>query len=150
MNSAKPKPAAGLILGFDYGSKRIGVAVGQLISGTASSLVVVKNNPPELWLAIEDLLTEWKPVLLIVGLPLDLDGEETDTSKAARKFAGRLHGRFGLPVELQDERFTSMDASEQFKSLRQQGGVTRKAAKTLDAAAARLITEHWLQHSHLT
>jgi len=144
MDSAKPESPAGLILGFDFGSKRIGVATGQTISDTASSLCVLANNP-DLWQQIEKIINQWQPVLLVVGLPLDLDGKETDTSKAARKFAARLHGRFGLLVEMQDERFSSIDASEQFKGLRQLGSIKRKDAKTLDAAAARLITEAWLQ-----
>lgn len=137
-------PSSGLVLGFDYGSKRIGVAVGQTISGTASSLTVLSNSQ-QLWQNIEELIKEWQPTALVVGLPLDLDEAETETSKAARKFAARLHGRFGLQVHMQDERFSSMDASEQFKNLRQQGSVKRKDSKALDAAAARLITENWLQ-----
>lgn len=136
---------SGVVLGFDFGSKRIGVATGQAISCTASSLIVLQNQKNSLWPAIGKILDEWQPERLIVGLPLDLDGQETPVSQAARKFAGRLHGRFGLPVEFQDERFTSMDASRKFAELRSQGGVRRKDSAFLDAAAARNITQAWLE-----
>jgi len=138
--------SAGMVLGFDFGSKRIGVATGQTVSATASSLTVLQNQKSSLWTAIEKILDEWQPEILIVGLPLDLDGQETPVSLAARKFAGRLHGRFGLPVEFQDERFTSMDASRQFAELRSQGGARRKDSVLLDAAAARIITQAWLEN----
>lgn len=137
--------AGGIVLGFDFGSKRIGIATGQTISRTASSLCVLPNQKNSLWPAIEKILAEWQPELLIVGLPLDLDGKETSISQAARKFAGRLHGRFGLPVEFQDERFSSIDAAQQFASLRSQGGSRKKDSNALDAAAARIITQAWLE-----
>lgn len=139
---------SGIVLGFDYGSKRIGVASGQTITCTASSLLVLSNLKASLWVEIQKLLDEWKPDRLIVGLPLDLEGQETPVSQAARKFAARLHGRFGLPVEFQDERFTSMDASQQFADLRAKGGVRRKHSTALDAAAARLITQAWLESNN--
>ncbi|MCF6263697.1 MAG: Holliday junction resolvase RuvX [Xanthomonadales bacterium] len=137
--------AAGIVLGFDFGSKRIGIATGQTISSTASSLCVLPNQKNSLWPAIEKILSEWKPEILIVGLPLDLDGKETLVSQAARKFSARLHGRFGLPVEFQDERFSSMEAAQQFASLRAQGATRQKNSSSLDAAAARIITQAWLE-----
>jgi len=136
----------GIVLGFDFGSKRIGVATGQTISRTASTLCVLQNQKNSIWLAIEKILNDWQPKILIVGLPLDLEGKETPVSQAARKFAARLHGRFGLSVEFQDERFSSMDAAQQFAALRSQGGTRKKDSSSLDAAAARIITQAWLDH----
>lgn len=133
------------VLGFDFGKARIGVAVGQTITGTATALEIVpaKEGIPD-WQTLEKLIREWRPQLLIVGLPLNLDGQEQEMSRAARKFGNRLHGRFGLQVEMVDERLTSRAAESNFVQLRQQGSARRKDVKKLDAVAASLIVESWL------
>ena len=92
------------IIGFDFGTKSIGVAVGQSITATASALTAIsaKEGIPD-WLIVENLLKEWQPERLVVGLPLNMDGTEQPLTQRARKFGNRLHGRFGLPVDFQDE-----------------------------------------------
>ncbi|EDJ90492.1 Holliday junction resolvase-like protein [Haemophilus influenzae R3021] len=98
-------------LAFDFGTKSIGCAIGQSITGTAQALPAFKaqDGIPN-WEAIEKCLKEWKPDVVIVGLPLNMDGTEQDLTLRARKFANRLQGRFGVNVHLQDERLTTTQA----------------------------------------
>lgn len=91
------------------------------------------------------LLEEWRPDLLVVGLPLNMDGSESDMSARARKFANRLHGRFGLPVELFDERLSSFEAKTLVNSELPEAGKAFKKPATVDALAAALILESWLK-----
>lgn len=131
------------LLGFDYGTKSIGVAVGQQITGSARPLLALKANEgvPN-WDQIEALLKEWQPDLLVVGLPLNMDGTEQDISRRARKFANRLHGRFGIKVELQDERLTTTDARAR---LFEAGGYKALGKGAVDAVSAQLILESWME-----
>ena len=140
--ASKPQ---GTLLGFDFGHKRIGVAVGQTLTGSANALAVVSVSGKPDWQAISRILDEWKPVGLVVGLPLAADGGETGLSVDARKFGRRLHGRYGLPVFYEDERLTSFSAEQQFIESRAQGGSRRKDAALKDAMAARIILQSWLQ-----
>lgn len=135
----------GYILAFDFGLRRIGVAVGQFTTLTASSLETISHGNEPDWQAIERLINEWKPTGLLVGLPLGPDGDETDMSRAVRKFGDALNRRFSIPVRYADERFSSLAAESQFAELRAQGSLRKKHAKTLDAAAAKIILENWLQ-----
>ncbi len=139
-----PEPA-GVLLGFDFGGRRIGVAVGQGITGTASALAVVGNGQggPD-WSAIDRLVREWKPGALVVGLPLTLGGDEQPVSVAARAFAGHLGDRYHLPVSCQDERYSSRHAAQAFVQARGRGEARRKDAALLDAQAARIILESFL------
>ncbi len=139
-----PRPS--IVIGFDYGARRIGVAVGNRVSGSARALDVVGNgaNGPD-WTRIAALLREWRPDGLLVGLPLTLDAGEQANSRNARAFADALHERFALPVEMVDERLTSRAASERFAERRAGGGAKRKHAATLDAIAAEIIVEQWLR-----
>ncbi len=132
------------VIGFDYGARRIGVAVGNRLSG-ARPLQVVGNgaNGPE-WRRIDALLREWRPQCLLVGLPLTLDGEEQRNSRAAREFAAELQKRYTLPTHMVDERLTSHDAARRFAERRAEGRARRKQAAKLDADAAALIIETWL------
>lgn len=134
----------GYILGFDFGKRRIGVAVGQALTGTATALEIVANGDRPDWAAIERLVREWKPALFVVGLPLSLDGEETPTSALARAFGEQLRQRFGIESQYQDERLTSVDAGRQFAAARAAGGARRKDSSLLDAVAAKIILENWL------
>ena len=100
------------IIGFDYGTKSIGVAIGQEITGTARPLKALKakDGIPN-WDEIKRILDEWKPDLLVVGYPTDLDGKDLETiTPRAKKFANRLHGRFGYSVEMHDERLSTKEA----------------------------------------
>lgn len=137
-------PRAETVLGFDYGTRRIGIAVGQRLSGSASGIAVISNqgNHPD-WPAIERAIRDWAPSVLLVGLPLDLDGGEQPMSAAARGFARSLKSRFGLPVELHDERLTSIEASQRFASARRTGQRRARHAARLDAVAAEVLIESW-------
>ena len=145
-----PEAAAprGYILAFDFGLRRIGVAVGQTTTGTASSLETVRNGPQPDWQAVGRLLREWQPGRLLVGLPLGPDGEETEMSRAARAFGGALHKRFGIEVSFADERLSSQVAERRFAEKRAAGQLRKKHASRLDAMAAQVILENWLQSSH--
>jgi putative Holliday junction resolvase len=133
-----PLQPAQTLLGFDFGSRRIGVAVGQRITGTASALTTLaaRDGQPD-WNQISKLLETWQPQALVVGQPLQLDGSRSDITAAAERFARRLEGRFRLPVYLCDERLSS-HAAEHWSDTRNahRGG--------LDAAAAQIILQDWL------
>ena len=131
------------VLAFDFGTKSIGCAVGQSITGTAQALPAFKaqDGIPN-WIAIENCLKEWKPDVLVVGLPLNMDGTIQDLTLRAKKFANRLHGRFGITVELQDERLTTMEArSEIFE----RGGFRSLKKNKVDGISACLILESWFE-----
>ncbi len=131
------------VLAFDFGTKSIGCAVGQSITGTAQALTAFKaqDGIPN-WDAIEKLLKEWQPDRLVVGLPLNMDGTEQPLTLRAKKFANRLHGRFGLPVELQDERLTTVDARAE---IFQRGGFRALDKGKVDGISACLILESWFK-----
>ncbi len=133
------------LLGFDYGLKNIGVAVGQELTQTANPLTVIKarDGIPN-WDDIETLLAEWQPELLIVGLPLNMDGTEQEMTVAARKFGNRLNGRFQIAVEWQDERLTTFEALEQL-GIRSKLHANNRS--DVDRISAQLILQSWLnQH----
>ena len=131
------------LIAFDFGSKSIGSAVGQEITGTASPLVALaaRDGQPD-WQRLQLLLAEWRPDLLVVGLPLNMDGSEQPLTAQARKFGNRLHGRFGLPVEFCDERLTTAAARE---TLFDRGGFRALHKGQVDCQSAVLILESWLQ-----
>ncbi len=141
-DSAIPR---GYVFSFDFGLRRIGIAVGQSATRTASVLETVAHRAHPDWAAIDRLVTQWKPELFVVGLPLNLDGEETDMSRAARKFSGELVKRYQLECIFVDERLSSRAAGDRFAELRASGGLKRKHASKLDAMAAQIILENWLQ-----
>jgi putative Holliday junction resolvase len=126
------------LLAFDFGLQRTGVAVGNTLSGGARPLTtIVAEENAKRFAAIEGLIAEWKPERLLVGLPLAPDGAETDMSKRARRFGNQLHGRFGLPVEFADERYSSAVAEDALKP-------ARADKQKIDAAAAAVILQAWL------
>ena len=128
------------LLGFDYGTRRIGVAVGQDITRTVTPLITLhsQNNKPD-WDAIGKLITEWQPDRLVVGLPLHLDGSSQALTERVQRFGNQLKGRYNLPVEMVDERLTSHEAETELAT---RGGKTAKA--DIDALAAALILQSWL------
>jgi len=136
---------SGTLLAFDFGHRRIGVAVGQTLTGTANALAIVPVSGKPDWLAITGIITEWKPAALVVGLPLAADGGDTQMSEDARRFGRRLEGRYGIPVWFEDERLTSFGAEERFVDARARGSMRRKDAALKDAMAAQIILENWLQ-----
>ncbi|MCG8037825.1 MAG: Holliday junction resolvase RuvX [Candidatus Thiodiazotropha taylori] len=132
-----PERASGTLLGFDFGTRKIGVAVGQTLTGTATPLETLElvNHKPD-WVRIEELINEWQPQALVVGLPLDVDDSETDATQPALRFSRQLEGRFHLTVYLADERFTSFEARDRL-------GHRAKRLEDYDAVAAKLILETW-------
>lgn len=134
-----------VLLGFDFGLKRIGVATGQAVTGTASPLTVLQRHGDVTdWAAIGELLEQWRPGALVVGLPLREDGSESELTRAARRFAEQLRERFRLPVHFADERYTSSSARSDFAELRREGAVRRRDRNRLDAVAAQRILETFL------
>lgn len=132
------------VLSFDFGLKSIGVAVGQTITGTASPLNAIKaqDGIPD-WRIIESIYEEWMPNLCIVGLPLNMDGTEQPISDRARTFANRLNGRFKKPVELWDERLTTVDAKAELFAL---GGFKKLDKGKVDSVSAVLILQSWFEN----
>lgn len=130
------------LLAFDYGTKNIGVASGQTITRSANSQAPLKakDGIPD-WNQIEKLLKDWQPDLVLVGLPLNMDDSESELSARARKFANRLHGRFGVKVEMVDERLSSFEAKSELMA---RGGSRDYKHNPVDSIAARLILESWL------
>jgi len=127
----------GTVIGFDYGSKWIGIAVGQTLTRQARPLGAIRSGD---WDAIEKIIAEWQPQKLIVGLPLDMQGEAQEMSQRAARFGRQLEGRFGIPAVFTDERLTtreawtfSVDSGE------------RRGKQEIDSLAAALITESWLR-----
>ncbi|HEC53512.1 hypothetical protein LCGC14_0200580 [marine sediment metagenome] len=130
-------------LAFDYGTRQIGVAVGQTLTGSAEPLVNLRarDGIPD-WEQIGKLITEWKPDILIVGLPLNMDGSESEMSVRASKFARRLEGRFQLPARCVDERLSTFEAKQQLRDQHRTPGSYRE--NPVDSLAAALLLETWL------
>jgi len=139
------------VIGFDYGARRIGAALGNRISASARALDVIANGPngPD-WSRIDTLLREWRPDALLVGLPLTMDAGEQANSQGARGFAVALEKRSKLAVMLVDERLSSREAAHRFAARRASGEAKRKHAAALDAVAAEVIVEQWLREPHGT
>jgi putative Holliday junction resolvase len=132
-------PKTGTVLAFDFGTKRIGVAVGDFETRLAHPLTTLTAADNRARFdAVERLIAEWGPALLVVGLPSRSDGGEHPVGQLARRFAQRLHGRFGLLTELVDEHLTSHDAEQ---SLRSAGTRGSRLKAGLDAVAAQRILE---------
>lgn len=129
------------ILAFDYGERKIGVAVGQAITETARPLepLKAKGGQPQ-WQQVAELLAEWQPAVVIVGSPLNMDDSEQLLTKRAKKFGNRLHGRFGVKVEWMDERLTSVAAREELFELYGYKGLKKHS---VDSLAACYILESW-------
>ncbi len=108
MPNDAPNPVI-IVLGFDYGTKRIGVAVGNSLTGSAQALDAIQNtNPNQMHQKIQDLINEWQPSCLVVGLPLHPDGAEHTMTKRSRSFGQQLAKQFGKPIHYVDERYSSV------------------------------------------
>lgn len=134
-----PAPGSGTVLAFDFGEKRVGVAVGETGMGIAHPLATIdaEDNAAR-FAAISALVAEWQPALFVVGLPAHPDGTEHELSRLARRFAHRLEGRFGIAVQLVDERYTSRAAEA---ALREQEVHGKRLKTRLDPMAAREILQ---------
>lgn len=137
--------AEGTVLAFDFGTKRIGVAVGESLIGLAHPLADIRGEEAApRFAAIAMVIEEWKPQRLVVGLPLAVDGTPHDLTRRAQRFARQLEGRFGLPVSFVDERYTSVDAEA---SLRAAGAHAALREKRVDSAAAQLILQQFFHEN---
>ncbi|MBO2627902.1 Holliday junction resolvase RuvX [Shewanella algae] len=134
------------VLGFDFGTKSIGIAIGQQLTGSASPLTSIKavDGIPD-WQQIAALIEEWQPDLVVVGLPLNMDGTEQEMTQRARKFANRIAGRFGVKVATQDERLTTADAKARLFEL---GGFKALTKGQTDAVSAVLIIESYFENQY--
>jgi putative Holliday junction resolvase len=142
---AAPASKAQVILAFDFGLRRIGVACGDTISRTASPLAPVGSGPkgPQ-WEKIDAMMRDWQPNLAVVGLPYNVDGTETAMAAAARSFAAQLGERYSIEIALVDERYSSQEAGARLRSARESGLRRRRVDKTdIDAEAACVILERW-------
>ena len=129
----------GTVLAFDFGVKRIGVAVGEWPLAQAHPLTTIHGEAnAERFAAIEALLKEWRPVSLVVGLPVALDGSAHEMTARSTRFANQLRGRFGLPVDYAEERLSSVEAEER---LRASGHNARSAREHVDSLAAQIILQ---------
>ena len=135
------------LLAFDYGRRRIGVAVGNTVTGRASALATVdaSDGGPD-WSRIEALIEAWRPARLVVGVPYNGAASGEDIEGEAERFARRLEGRFGLAVDRVDERLSSAEAYDRLKSERQAGRRGPIAKKDIDSAAAAVILQDWLDN----
>ena len=133
------------LLAFDYGLRRIGVASGGTVSRTTTPRATVSCRDGKAdFGAIEALIREWEPDRLVVGVPYNMDGTESDMTACALRFARQLHGRFGRPVDLVDERLSSRDAEDALREQRASGQRRRVRKGDVDATAAAVILQRWL------
>jgi putative Holliday junction resolvase len=132
------------VLAFDYGEKRIGVAVGNTLTRNARALTVLENRSREYRFdEIGKLIGEWKPDVVVVGLPMHPDGTPHEMTQLAKRFGNQVNGRFNVPVSWVDERYSSVEAKSQLKN----SGVRMNAKgryDDIDAEAARVILQQYL------
>lgn len=140
--SDKPKDVPKRVMGFDFGMKQIGVAVGQSLTATATPVATLsaKDGIPD-WHEIERLIEQWQPAALIVGLPLNMDGTTSESSRRAKKYANRLQDKFRLPTHTIDERLSTIEARNLAKITAKTKGWQKHS---LDSIAAAVILETWL------
>ena len=150
---------ADIIIGLDYSRRKIGVATGQTITGTASPLTTIINESGQInWTLLDVIIKQWKPATLVVGLPLNMDGKEQETSIVAREFGLQLQQRYSISVNFMDERLSSKEASvilgyDGNTSPRRKSSPGRKVKKNkrngndIDSVAAQLILQSWLDQN---
>ncbi len=144
MPDAQAAPPAQILLGFDFGIKRIGVAIANTVTGSARPLATLEAESNDArFAAITAWIKEWQPTMLVVGKPVDAEGRATDMTLRAERFGRQLAGRFGLPVKFANERYTSAVAEAALKPNRQNKAM-------IDAAAAALILQAWLDQREET
>jgi putative pre-16S rRNA nuclease len=139
-----------VILAFDYGTKRIGIASGDTLTRTARALTTLeRNNNAMPWPTVDKLVREYQPAQLVVGLPWNMDGTPTLLTDASRAFAAELKARYGKPVALVDERLSSREAESQLRDARASGLKKRRNTHAdVDKIAARILLEQWLENPH--
>jgi len=136
-------PTEGIVLGFDFGTKKIGVAVGQTVTKTANPLGLLRANQGEpVWASVKKIIDEWQPIALVVGIPINMDGTRQRVTHQAEHFVEELKSRFHLPVYGIDERLTTVEARDRIFQEQGYKGLQKTA---IDAIAAKIILEAWLQ-----
>lgn len=134
-----------IVFGLDYGERRIGVAVGNVLTGTSAPLETLpaENGKPR-WERLGQLIDDWRPQLLVVGQPQTEDGTEHPLARRIQAFSDRLRARYGLPVRWVDEQFTSAEAEARLRTARQTGRRRPIRKEDIDALAAAILLEQWL------
>ncbi len=148
-NEQDSRNAKGTLIAFDFGRKRIGVAIGETLLANARGLTVVTHlaTGPD-WPAIKKILHDWQPALLLVGYPCNMDGSPSEMSRLSLQFASELRERSGIPVQAIDERLSSSEALDQLREERRSGLRKRRISRGLiDQEAARLILQQWLSEA---
>lgn len=132
-------------MAFDFGLKRTGIAIGNLhtLSATPECTLQSKDEQPD-WDGISRLIEEWRPTQLVVGIPIKLDGTENPITKKVERFCNQLKGRYNLPLEQENEQFTSIEASQRLKQVRQAGRKKKVSKEEIDMIAATIILENWM------
>lgn len=146
--SGHARSAPQIILAFDYGTRRIGVASGDTLTRTARELTTLQCTAAQLppWEQIDRLVAEYRPAQFVVGVPYNMDDTPTALTEASRAFADQLLSRYRVPAALVDERLSSREASEQIRQARELGFKRRRSTREdIDQVAARILLEQWLQ-----
>jgi putative holliday junction resolvase len=141
-NTSSVQKPCKAVMAFDYGLRNIGVAVGNVVLGTSQGVGVLKarDGKPD-WQEVERYLKEWQPDLVVVGNPLNMDGSESDMSLRAQKFSRQIHGRFGIAVDMMDERLSSQEAKSEARARGHRGDYNEAP---IDADAAEIILRSYL------
>lgn len=135
-----------VVIAFDFGLKRTGVAVGNTITGSATPecTLIGKNEQPD-WDGISRLFKEWQPSQIVVGMPVELDGSENPLKKRIERFCNQINGRYNVAVDQENEQFTSIEAAQRLKQVRQTGRKQKVSKDEVDKIAASIILENWMQ-----
>ncbi len=135
-----------VVIAFDFGLKRTGVAVGNTVIGSATPecTLISKDELPD-WNAITKLFEEWKPAQIVVGMPIELDGGENPLKKRIDRFCNQIQGRYNIAVDQENEQFTSIEAAQRLKQLRQSGRKQKITKDEVDKIAASIILENWMR-----
>lgn len=133
-------------IGIDYGLANIGIAIGQSITKTASALKTIHVKGKFNWQELDEIIKQWQPAAIIIGKPIDENGEQQLITKQAHNFGKKVHNRYQIPVHEMDERYSSLQAQSEFAQARALGNAKRKHSKNLDAHAAKNILQRWLDN----
>lgn len=141
-HQAPSKQREGNIIGFDFGQRRIGVAIGNNISKTAQALITIESSTNnQIFEAIQKIMDEWRPISIVVGVPFNVDGTEHKVTNLSKKFAKQLEQKYLLPTHLIDERYTSIEANHELKDKKID---LRKKKLLIDQIAAKIILQSYL------
>ena len=137
-----------VVIAFDFGLKRTGVAVGNTVIGSATPECTLTSNDelPD-WEGISKLFKEWQPSQIVVGMPVELDGTENPLKKRIDRFCNQIQGRYNIDVDQENEQFTSIEAAQRLKQLRQSGRKQKVSKDEVDKIAAAIILENWMQRN---